>query len=104
MKAMYICSPLAIIDSSCTSGTSTLDTYYSNFIARQLYAQKCLKYWLTIAGTVIFYFVSSFYVQTPLCILADFASFDVVYSFHYAYKAFFYYSPKRMARSTQIHF
>jgi len=34
----------AIIDSSGTSGTSTLETYYSNFIARQLYAQKCLKY------------------------------------------------------------
>jgi len=34
----------AIIDSSCTSGTSTLETYFSNVIARQLYAQKCLKY------------------------------------------------------------
>jgi len=33
----------AIIDSSCTSGTSTLETYYSIFIARQLYAQKYLK-------------------------------------------------------------
>jgi len=29
---------------ACDSGTSTLETYYSNFIARQLYAQKCLKY------------------------------------------------------------
>jgi len=36
--------PLAIIDSSCTSGTSTLEAYNSNFIARQLYARKCLKY------------------------------------------------------------
>jgi len=34
----------AIIDYSCISGTSTLETCYSNFIARQLYAQKCLKY------------------------------------------------------------
>jgi len=32
----------AKIDSSCTSGTSTLETFYSNFIARQLYAQKCI--------------------------------------------------------------
>jgi len=30
--------------SSCTSDTATLETYYSNFIARQLYAQKYLKY------------------------------------------------------------
>jgi len=35
-----------------TSDTSTLETCYSNFIARQLYVQKCLKYrkiqyWLT---------------------------------------------------------
>jgi len=37
-------APLAIIDSSCTSGTSTLETHDSNFIARQLYAQKYLKY------------------------------------------------------------
>jgi len=36
--------PVAIIDSSCTSGTPTLVTYHSNFIARDLYAQKCLKY------------------------------------------------------------
>jgi len=35
---------VACIDTSCDSGTSTLETYYSNFIARQLYAQKCLKY------------------------------------------------------------
>jgi len=33
-----------IIDSSCTWGTFTLETHYSNFIARQLYAQKCPKY------------------------------------------------------------
>jgi len=32
--------PAAIIDSSCTSGTSTLVTYNSNFIARQFYAPK----------------------------------------------------------------
>jgi len=32
------------IDTSCDSGISTLETYYSNFIGRQLYAQKCLKY------------------------------------------------------------
>jgi len=32
------------MDSSCDSGTSTLETNYSNFIARQLYAQKCRKY------------------------------------------------------------
>jgi len=32
------------IDKSCDSGTSTLGTYYSNFIARQLYAQKSRKY------------------------------------------------------------
>jgi len=31
---------IACIDTSCYSGTSTLETYYSNFIARQLYAQK----------------------------------------------------------------
>jgi len=36
--------PCAIIDSSCTSGTSTHETYHSNFVTRQLYAQKCLKY------------------------------------------------------------
>jgi len=29
---------VACIDTSCDSGTSTLETYYSNFIARQLYA------------------------------------------------------------------
>jgi len=34
----------AIIDSSCTSGTSTLETYYSNCISMLLYAQKCLRY------------------------------------------------------------
>jgi len=34
----------ACIDTSYDSGTSTLETYYSNFIARQLCAQKCLKY------------------------------------------------------------
>jgi len=33
----------AWMDTSCNSGISTLETYYSNFIARQLYAQKCLK-------------------------------------------------------------
>jgi len=53
----------AKIDSSCTSDTSTLETYYSNFIARQLYTQKCLKYkkiqyWpagnLVFAGNIIF--------------------------------------------------
>jgi len=32
------------IDTFCDSGTSTLEAYYSNFIAWQLYAQKCLKY------------------------------------------------------------
>jgi len=31
---------LAIINSSCDSGTCTLETYNSNFIARQLCAQK----------------------------------------------------------------
>jgi len=34
----------AKIDSSCASDTSTLETYYSNFFVRQLYAQKSLKY------------------------------------------------------------
>jgi len=34
----------ACIDTSCDSGTSTLQPYYSNFNARQLYTQKCLKY------------------------------------------------------------
>jgi len=32
------------IDSSCTLDTSTHETYYSNFIAKQLDAQKYLKY------------------------------------------------------------
>jgi len=41
-----------LIDTSCNSGTSTLPTYYSNFIARQLYTQNYLKcrksqYWPT---------------------------------------------------------
>jgi len=36
--------PAALIDSSCDSGTCMLETYYLNFIARQLYVQKCLKY------------------------------------------------------------
>jgi len=41
------------IDTSCDSNNSTLETYYSNFIARQLYEQNCLKYgksqyWLTV--------------------------------------------------------
>jgi len=40
------------IDTSCDLGTSTLETYYLNFIGRQLDAQKCLKnrksqYWPT---------------------------------------------------------
>jgi len=35
---------LACIDTSCDMGTFTLETYYSSFIARQLYTQKCLKY------------------------------------------------------------
>jgi len=34
----------AKIDFSCTSDTSTLETYYSNFIAMLLYVQKCLMY------------------------------------------------------------
>jgi len=34
----------ACIDTSCDSGTSMLETYYSNLIARQLYEQKCMKY------------------------------------------------------------
>jgi len=47
----------AIIDSFCTSGTSTLETYYSNLIARQIYAQKCLKYsriqnWLAVSTSL----------------------------------------------------
>jgi len=33
----------AFIDTSCDSGTSTLENYYLNFIAWQLYAQKCPK-------------------------------------------------------------
>jgi len=32
------------IDTSCDLGIFTLETYYSNLIASQLYAQKCLKY------------------------------------------------------------
>jgi len=36
--------PGACIDTSCDSYTSTLATYYSNFIAGQFYPQKCLKY------------------------------------------------------------
>jgi len=43
-KPLTKCFPFAIIDPSCTSGTFMLETYYSNVIARQLYAQKCLKY------------------------------------------------------------
>jgi len=31
----------ACIGTSCDSGISTFETCYSNFIARQLYAQKC---------------------------------------------------------------
>jgi len=34
--------PIAILFSAYNCGTSTLETYYSNFIARQLYAQKGL--------------------------------------------------------------
>jgi len=37
----YIGHPFAFF---CDSGTSTHETYYSNFIARPLYTQKCLKY------------------------------------------------------------
>jgi len=33
-----------VIDTSCDSGTSRLETYNSNFITSELYAQKCLKY------------------------------------------------------------
>jgi len=32
---------MACIDTSCNLGTSALETYYSNFIGRQLYAEKC---------------------------------------------------------------
>jgi len=44
----------ACIDTPCDSRTSTLDTYYSNFIAWKLYAQKSLmyrksQYWLFVA-------------------------------------------------------
>jgi len=44
--------PEACIDTSCDSGTSTLETCYSNFIARQLYAQNSpklrkIQYWHT---------------------------------------------------------
>jgi len=35
---------VAIMHSSCTSDTSTLETYYSDFIARPLCTQNCLKY------------------------------------------------------------
>jgi len=35
---------VACIETSCDSSTFTFETYYSNFIARQLYAQKYLKY------------------------------------------------------------
>jgi len=42
--------PSARIDSSWTCGTLTLETYYLNFIARQLYAQNSrnsrkIQYW-----------------------------------------------------------
>jgi len=36
--------PSACVDTSCDSDTSTLETYYLNYIALQLYAQTCLKY------------------------------------------------------------
>jgi len=38
-KDLYWC-----IDTSYVLSTSTIETYYSNYIARQLYAQKCLKF------------------------------------------------------------
>jgi len=46
------------IDTSCDLGTSMLETNYSNFIARQLYAQICLKcrksqYWRTGVNLVL---------------------------------------------------
>jgi len=44
-RTEYDCvTRVACIDTPCDSGTSTLETYYLMFIARQLYAQKCLKY------------------------------------------------------------
>jgi len=63
----------AIIYSSCTSGTSTLATYYSNFMARHLYAQKCLKYrkmqyWHSVVGTRWF---------------SSRQSYSFLYSFHF---------------------
>jgi len=42
--ATIVVALAAWIDTSCNLGTSTLETYYSNFSARQLYAQKWLKY------------------------------------------------------------
>jgi len=33
---VYVSSRETCIDTSCDSGTSTLETFYSNFIARQL--------------------------------------------------------------------
>jgi len=52
VKQRSVNTVAAIIDSSCIPGTSTLETYYSNFNSRQLYAQKCRKcrkiqYWPT---------------------------------------------------------
>jgi len=44
LEAVTLCLGTTSIDTSGDSGTSTLETYYSNFIARQLCAQKCLKY------------------------------------------------------------
>jgi len=40
--------PHVCFDTSCDSGTSTLQTLYSNFIASQLYELKCMKsqHWL----------------------------------------------------------
>jgi len=32
--------PVASIDTSCKAGTFTLEAYYLNFIARQLYVQN----------------------------------------------------------------
>jgi len=39
---IFRAAPAATIDSSYTSGTSTIETYYSKFIAMQLYVQMCL--------------------------------------------------------------
>jgi len=36
---------VACIGTSCDSGTSTLETYYSNFIDKQLYAQQLFVTW-----------------------------------------------------------